>query len=177
MARAGRCRRSPSNQERRPHAGVLMSPAGGICVARLDRYVAIRRFTVDRMATAPPPRPDLTGLTILVVEDDRDSLDVLEMVLQSCGARVLTARNAAAAMAYIETAPRLDALVTDIAMPEIDGSALARRVRQHPKRSRLPIIAITAFYEEHGRQPEFDAYLRKPVDLDEVCAVVTRLAR
>jgi len=128
---------------------------------------------------APPPLnfPDLTGLTVLVVEDDRDVLDIVETVLRSCGAGVLVARNAHAALAYIDTAPKLDAVITDIAMPDMDGAELARRVRRHPTRNRLPIIAITAFYEEHANQPEFDAYLQKPINLDALCAAVVRLAR
>ena len=81
-------------------------------------------------------------------------------VWESCGAGVLTARNARAALAYIDTTPKLDAVITDIAMPDMDGAELARRVRRHPSRSRLSITAITAFYEQHANQPEFDGTCR-----------------
>src|SRR4051812_41147664 len=100
--------------------------------------------------------PDLSGVTILVVEDDRDSLDFLETILRACGARVLQARNAAAALSYIDTTPTLRVVITDIAMGAMDGAELARQIRRHPTRSRLPIIAITAFYEQHANRPEFD---------------------
>jgi CheY-like chemotaxis protein len=138
--------------------------------------IGVRRFTYVTMS-APPPRPNLTGLTVLVVEDDQDSLDMIETLLRSCGARVLAARNAAAGFAYVDTTPKLDALITDIALSDVDGAELARRVRRHPTKSRLPIIAITAFYEDHVNRPEFDAYMRKPFDIDHLCGLLARLAR
>jgi len=123
------------------------------------------------------PPIDLTGLAVLVVEDDRDSLDVLETMLRSCGAEVLGSRTARGALVYIDTTPKLDVVITDISMPDMDGTELARRIRRHPTASRLPILAITAFYEDYANRAEFNAYLRKPVDLDRLCSIVARLAR
>jgi CheY-like chemotaxis protein len=117
---------------------------------------------------APPraPFPDIGGLTLLVVDDDNDSLEVLGDYLHACGAHVLQARNAAGALAYIDTTPRLDAVITDIAMPQMNGLEFVRKIREHPSRRSLPVIALTAFYEHYPSTTEFDAYLRKPVDLD-----------
>ena len=84
------------------------------------------------MVTAPPRRfPDLQGATVLVVDDDNDSLEVLSTFLEICGARVLMARHAGTGLAYVDTAEALDAVVTDLAMPDVDGLEFVRRVRRH----------------------------------------------
>jgi CheY-like chemotaxis protein len=128
------------------------------------------------MAASPPPSlPDLKGMTVLVVDDDDDSLEVLYTFMQACGAHVLTARNSAGALAYVDTAPKLDAVVTDLAMPDIDGVEFARRVRRHPMRKGLPVIAVTAFYETYPNAAVFDAWLRKPLNVGELCALIGRL--
>ena len=128
---------------------------------------------------APPPfnLPDLTGITVLVIDDDNDSLEVLSAFFQACGAHALIARNVGTALAYLDTAPNLDAIVTDLAMPDTDGMEFARRLRRHPTRKQLPLIALTAFYETYPNAPEFDAWLRKPVDIEYLCVLVGRLIR
>ena len=113
--------------------------------------------------------PDFTGLTLLVVEDNDDGLEMLATFLTACGASVLRARNGATAVGYIETAPKIDALITDLAMPEMDGVELVQRVRGHPTRHALPAIAVSGFYEDYMDVRGFDAFLRKPVDLEELC--------
>jgi len=93
--------------------------------------------------TAPPPLdlPDLNGLTALVIDYDNDSPEVLSAFFEACAAKVLIARSAVAGLAYLDTAPKLDAVVTDRAMPGMDGIELARRLRQRPMRKKLPVIA------------------------------------
>ena len=128
------------------------------------------------MASSPPPKlPDLSNTTVLVIDDDGDSLEVLSTFLRACGTEVLAARTAAAGLAYLETSTRLDAIVTDLMMADMDGVQFARRVRRHPTRKHLPVIAVTAYYEAYPSAPEFDGWLRKPVDLWEVGALIGRL--
>jgi CheY-like chemotaxis protein len=116
-------------------------------------------------------------MTVLVIDDDSDSLEVLSTFLRACSAYVLIARNAGAGLAYVDKAPALDAVVSDLAMPDMDGVEFARRVRRHPTRNGLPIIAVTAFYEQYPDSAEFDAWLRKPLDVGEVCALIGRLVQ
>ena len=125
----------------------------------------------------PPDLPDLSGLTLLVVDDNDDALDMLGTYLSMCGAQVLQARNAAAALAYVDTQQGIDAVITDMSMPKMDGVELVRRIRR--RRASLPAIAITGFYESYmdTRRAGFDAFLRKPVNLDELCRVIRTLAR
>lgn len=112
--------------------------------------------------------PDFTGLTLLVVGDNDDSLEMLATFLQGCGASVLPARNGMAA-AYIEAAPKIDALITDLAMPVMDGAELVQRLRGHPTRHAVPAIAVSGFFQDYMDVRGFDAFLRKPVDPDELC--------
>src|SRR5688572_6248385 len=97
---------------------------------------------------------------------------MLGTFLRACGANVLQARSASAALGYVETQPRIDALVTDLSMPVMDGIELVRRLRDHPSRSNIPAIALTGFYESYLDTAGFTAFLRKPVDLDKLCKAI-----
>jgi CheY-like chemotaxis protein len=118
--------------------------------------------------------PDLSGLTLLVVDDNDDSLDMLGTFLRACEAGVLEARNAVAALAYVETRDKIDAVVTDLSMPQVDGVQFVERLRAHPHGRAIPVIALTGFYEQYMNTigPQFSAFLRKPVNFDELCRTI-----
>ena len=115
--------------------------------------------------------PDLSGLTILVVDDNDDSLEMLGTFLRACGAHVLQARNGPTALGYVEQRREIDAIVTDLSMPLMDGIELVKKVRQWRP---LPAIALTGFYERFmdTAGAAFDAFLRKPVDFDNLCGTI-----
>ncbi len=121
----------------------------------------------------------LEGIRILVVDDDADTRDVLATFLDYEGAQVATADSVDRALTIFGSAPP-DVLVSDISMPGKDGYDLIREIRQHeqPSRGLTPAIALTAFGGEHGPERAlragFSAYLRKPVDLDELCRLIRR---
>src|SRR5690349_20705257 len=125
---------------------------------------------------APPPthRSDLGGLTLLVVEDDAATREALTTYLRACGAGASTAHTASGLLVYIDAAPRLDAVVTDISMPGMDGVEFVRAIRRHPwpLRQNVPVVAATGRDAEEFPAQEFDAYLRKPVDPDDVCRAI-----
>jgi len=128
-------------------------------------------------STKPLNLPDLSRLTLLVVDDNADSVEMLAAFLKACGARVLVARSAAGALAHVDAAPRLDAMVTDLAMPQMDGVELVRKVRACPDRTGLPVIALTGHYDDYAGANGFGAFLRKPVDLEQLCSAITDLVR
>ena len=120
---------------------------------------------------------DLSGLKILVVDDDVDGRELVRRLLYECDAEVLVAGNAAEALAMIE-AHQPDVLVSDIGMPDVDGYELLKRVRALGKErgGRLPAIALTAFARSQDRTQAlhagFVAHLTKPVESPELLATV-----
>lgn len=115
------------------------------------------------------PGPGETGQTVLVVDDVADNLILLSLSLQDMGYRVVTAANGQDALAVAKMA-RPDLILMDIAMPQQDGLAATRHIREQAELSDVPVIALTAFDTEGFRQAAFDAgfngYLTKPVDFD-----------
>jgi len=110
----------------------------------------------------------LQGTRILLVEDDQDALMVLGMLLRSTGAIVTTAASAKEAFAC--AAPGLfDLIVSDIAMPDVDGYTLMARLREEGLRD-VPAIALTGFARPNDRQRAlaagFDEHLGKPFQLE-----------
>jgi CheY-like chemotaxis protein len=122
----------------------------------------------------PLDLPDLSGLTLLVVDDNDDSLDVLSTFLRACGAHVLSARGALVALSYVDTQSRIDVVVTDLSMPNIDGVEFVQRLRSHPRGRSVPAIALTGFYEQYMDTlgTGFNAFLRKPVNFDHLCKTI-----
>src|SRR5262245_25670018 len=126
-------------------------------------------------------KQNLRGVRVLVVDDDLDTLEMLKVVLQHRGAEVITASSADDALTALERS-RPDALVSDLAMPEQDGYELIQRIRQRgPEHGgNIPAVALTAFARVEDRvralTAGFQMYVPKPVDPDELVAVVANLA-
>jgi len=121
---------------------------------------------------------NLRGFTILVLEDDPDTLELLRAILSACGARVLLADSIHHARGYLQTL-RLDLVVSDLALPSEDGLAFLRWLRgqRDPDVARTPVVAVTAFYEDYPptRATDFAAYFRKPIPIDAFCRTVADL--
>jgi CheY-like chemotaxis protein len=121
----------------------------------------------------------LDGLRILVVDDDEDTRTFITFVLEEDGAQVTTAASALEALRFIKQfQPHL--LITDLAMPEVDGYSLLRQLRTlNPPLGTIPAIAVTAidlqqegdFYLQYG----FQGYLLKPVDPIDLVREIVRL--
>jgi len=124
----------------------------------------------------------LGGLRVLVVDDEPDTCDVLEAVLREAGAEVRTCRSAAAALAEIETWWP-DVLLSDIGMPGEDGYALIRSIRvQEAQHGRaIAAVALTAYARLEDRRKAlsagFQMHVPKPIDGDELIAVVARVVQ
>jgi signal transduction histidine kinase/ActR/RegA family two-component response regulator len=130
---------------------------------------------------ATPPNADEMGLeatSVLLVDDDPDTLEFLARILRERGAAVITASSGVEALELLEVdRPRL--LISDIGMPNMDGFELLRRVRSVYQASELPAIAITAFARSEDRDRALDAgfqvHLAKPVNLAALLAAIERL--
>ncbi|MEG4214776.1 PAS domain S-box protein [Microcoleus sp. Pol14C6] len=122
---------------------------------------------------------NLSGVRVLVVDIDADSLDFACTVLEDCGAQV---EIASSGMAALEAMERLnpDVLAIDIEMQAPDGEALLRQVRSRMVDREIPALAFTAVgkVEERIRalQQGFQIYVPKPIEPAELVAVVASLA-
>ena len=129
-------------------------------------------------------RPDigypLAGLKILVVDDEADARDVVSTALAQCGARTAAVASAREAMQLL-TDFQPDVVVSDIAMPGEDGYTLVRKIRSMQSEiAAVPGVALTAFTQPDDRRRAiragFKHFVPKPVELDELAAVVRTVA-
>ena len=120
----------------------------------------------------------LSGLKILLVEDEIDTRDLLIQLLSSCEAEVKAAESAYEAMELL-TDWQPDILVSDISMPEVDGYSFIRQVRNGDRQAMVPAIALTAHARAEDRQialaAGFQEHLSKPVSLHDLAQVIAKL--
>lgn len=134
----------------------------------------------DERAAMPARGDALAGLTILVVDDERDSLEIVDFVLADLAATIVTATTAYEALPMIERV-QPDLIVSDIGMPGMDGIELMRRVRAsaNPRVAGVRALALTAFSRNEDRvralEAGFDEYLSKPVAPAELVRTVLTL--
>ncbi|WP_193197190.1 ATP-binding protein [Nostoc sp. MG11] len=130
-----------------------------------------------------PPIPNpLTGLRVLVVDDEADVRQWITAVLEECGAKVSTFSSTRQALeALQELHP--DVLISDIGMPGEDGYALMRKIREMEPElgGRIPAVALTGYarvedYKE-ALAAGFQRHIAKPVRAAELIAVVASLGK
>jgi len=147
----------------------------------------------DRAKFAPPaqertapqpgtPWPVLTGIHVFLIEDNADTRTMVSEVLIHCGAMVTVYQSADQVLADLgEFVPTV--FICDLSMPGLDGLHFMGRMRTLPpeRGSRIPAIAITAYYEDFAAaealEAGFNAYMTKPIRLDELARLVGDLAR
>jgi PAS domain S-box-containing protein len=200
--------RQADNSTTRPHAGLglglaivrsLVEMHGGRIGAESEGKGRGARFTVELPVMEAAPvlvgktsieqsvlrqasitLPALQDLTVLVIDDQEYTRDIVAAILRRTRAEVHTAASVREALQlFLKIEP--DVVVCDIAMPGEDGYVFLREVRRRPDAFRTtPILALTAFGRPEDRlqalNAGFDAYLKKPVDPAELAESVQRLA-
>ncbi|MGC4087672.1 MAG: response regulator [Polyangiaceae bacterium] len=134
----------------------------------------------DERDSDAEPRPILTGVHALVVEDDPDGSDLIEAVLRGFGATVTTAGTAREAWSELATrAP--DIIVSDLGLPDEDGFSLMRRIRRHALLADLPAIALSAYTSKRdvkeALEAGFQAHLAKPIEPRLLGDTIVRVSR
>jgi CheY-like chemotaxis protein len=115
--------------------------------------------------------PSLSGIKVLVVDDNEDTLALTKLMLDLCGAEVTASSTAADGLEQVRM-QRLDIIISDISMPYMDGYQFIRAVRNLPadKAKHTPALAFTASNAPEYRARSFDAgfqaHLSKPVSLE-----------
>ena len=137
--------------------------------------------SVSGETAAPGEAVSLTGMRVLVIDDEPDMRKMIATVLRGAGASVDTAPSAAEGFDQLSK-QSFDVLVSDIAMPAEDGHSLVRRVRaRDDEKSRIPAVALTAYGGALQRQlalaAGFDDYLKKPFAPQDLLRVVAGVAR
>jgi PAS domain S-box-containing protein len=122
----------------------------------------------------------LEGLTVLVVDDDQDSRELIRAVLQQRGARVVGTASTDEALKLLR-AENADVLLSDVEMPGEDGYALIQKVRALPPEDggRVPAAALTAYARREDRVKTllagYQIHLAKPVEPEELVTAVASL--
>jgi HAMP domain-containing protein/signal transduction histidine kinase/DNA-binding response OmpR family regulator len=118
----------------------------------------------------------LAGKKVLVVDDDIRNLFAMTSVLERHKMEVLTAESGKDAMALLSEAPKVDAVLMDIMLPEMDGYEVTRAIRQMHRFKNLPVIAITAKAMKGDREKCIEAgasdYIAKPVDTEQLLSLL-----
>jgi CheY-like chemotaxis protein len=136
---------------------------------------------VPRRPATAVPAPQLSGVDVLVVEDEADARELIRTMLEQLGAGVVTAASAREGLAALDHG-RLDVLLSDIEMPGMDGYSFMRAVRERPvdRGGQIPAAALTAYARPEDRDAAlragFQLHVAKPVQPAELAAVVSSLA-
>jgi len=146
-----------------------------------------KRSRSGLIGTPVPATPDLTlvdltGRSVLVVDDDRDARELIARILTDCHAKVRIAASAREAFEALR-ADGPDLLISDLGMPEVDGFELLSWVRGlgRDRGGLTPAIALTAFARSEDRlralEAGFNSHISKPVEPSELIAAVASLVR
>jgi len=170
------------------HGGRLLAASEGLgrgATFTLELPVAVLSDAppsgeVTLTGPARTPRLRLEHVRVLVVEDETDSREVLELILGTRGATVRSAEDAATALKTLDRwIP--DIVLSDIAMPDVDGYELMAAIRARPsdRGGDLPAIALTAFTSAADVQRAMDAgfcrHLSKPATPDQIAETIVEL--
>jgi PAS domain S-box-containing protein len=123
---------------------------------------------------------DLSTVRVLVVDDDPDGRELMRRVLAGAGASVTTAVDGHEACMLFELNPP-DIYISDIAMPGMDGYTAIKAIRSKSatQGANVPAVAVTAYARPEDRKRAiragFDMHIAKPIDPDELLAIVARL--
>ena len=116
-------------------------------------------------------------MTVLLVDDYPDALDVWEIFLTAAGCQVMTASDGAQALA-IARSQRLDVIVMDFQLPGLSGRSVAEALREDPATAQIPLIAVTGRRMDlaEARGLGFVALIVKPCEPDVLLAEIRRVA-
>jgi CheY-like chemotaxis protein len=111
---------------------------------------------------------------VLIVEDDADLREMMAQLLTLEGYETATVANGREALEYLHNAVAPNVILLDLMMPVMDGWQFRREQARHAALADIPVIIVSAAGRDRIQQIDADAYLLKPVDLDELLARVTQ---
>ncbi len=147
-----------------------------------DKLNSFQQTDVPETANASNKNLTLKNLSLLIVDDEPDALELLKIILEDLQANVETATSAKEAFEKLFES-NFDVLITDIAMPKEDGYSLIQKIRalSEERLGKIPAIALTAYARPQDHRQSismgFDSHISKPFDSDELIAVIQDLAQ
>ena len=115
--------------------------------------------------------------TILIVEDDADTRDMIGRFLELEGYAVETAANGRQALDRLDAGANACVILLDLMMPVMDGWEFRRIQVSHSTLSKIPVLVFSAAGRDRMSQIDANDYLSKPVDLDELLDRISRYCR
>jgi len=116
--------------------------------------------------------------TVLIVEDNKINRMLLIKLLEPLNLNILSAENGELALAALESNPHIDAILMDVHMPIMSGFVATKRIKQNPKTSEIPVIALTASVLKddirHCQDAGMDDFLEKPVQINKLFSVLKK---
>jgi two-component system cell cycle response regulator DivK len=116
--------------------------------------------------------------TILVVEDSKDTRNVLSFSLTRNGYKVVTAANGKEAV-EVALSVRPDLILMDLNMPQMDGLEATEHIREHDELRKVPILAVTAYdtygMKEAALEAGCNGYIKKPIDFKRLDNILRRI--
>ncbi|MBI3388587.1 MAG: response regulator [Deltaproteobacteria bacterium] len=104
--------------------------------------------------------------TILIVDDNPDSITILQSILGTRGYGVLSAESGAAALRTLQSEPPPDLILLDVMMPEMNGIEVLQKIKESHTTAKIPVILVTAKTHDEdvlsGYQYGADYYITKP---------------
>jgi hypothetical protein len=145
-----------------PVSGILSKPLPESGTSERDSAVSVAGRLANRR--------------ILIVDDDRETRDLVRAVLRQAGAKVTAVESGPAALDHFDR-DHPDIILTDVAMPGMDGYEFARNVRKRPGSTAVKIIALTAFPAgtQAAEVSGFDDYLTKPMEPSDLVEAIVRV--
>lgn len=119
----------------------------------------------------------MSTATVLIVEDDPDTREMLGKFLELEGFHVETAANGQVALDKLENGVKACVIVLDLMMPVMDGWQFRRRQVEDARIAKIPTIIVSAAGRDRMAQVSADAYLAKPIDMDELLTRVSEFCR
>ena len=162
--------------------GFLLKPVSSsvlfdTILSTFGRQVPKQAAATPKRKHAAQPAGSARGARILLVEDNQINQEVAMEILTQAGLVVTIANNGKEALAVLECAA-FDGVLMDVQMPEMDGYAVTRALRGQERWQNLPVIAMTANAMAGDREKCLQAgmndYVSKPVDPDELLAIIER---
>jgi len=130
---------------------------------------------------SPEAVRELKGRVVLLVDDDVHNLFAVTSLLERYGVRVLPAQDANECFELLKSNTRVDLVLMDVMMPEIDGLEATRRIRKKPEHASLPIVALTAKALPGDRERCLEAgcsdFATKPVGPETLAALISKWTR